>query len=107
MHVLFGNLGDVDLQDVQVLALDQIEQKVQRALKGLQEDLQRLRRDVKVLGQLRHACPITTAKGISPCWGGLRESSSGLAASSGWRCCAVELLQKCFWGRPALRNWVR
>ena len=51
-HVLFGDPGDGYVEDVQVLALDEIQQQVEGAGKGLQEHLQRVRRDIKVLGDL-------------------------------------------------------
>jgi hypothetical protein len=54
VHVLPGDLGDRDVQDVQVLAADQVEQQVERAFEGLQDDFQRVRRDVQVLRHLQH-----------------------------------------------------
>ena len=38
MRVLFGDLGDGDIQNIQVLPPDEIEQEVQRSFEGLQED---------------------------------------------------------------------
>ncbi len=40
-----------DVEDVEVLLADQVEQQVERAFEGLEEDLQRLRRDVEVVRQ--------------------------------------------------------
>ena len=47
-HVLGGDLGDRDIQDIQILPLDQIEQQVERTLEGIEKDLQRIRRDVEI-----------------------------------------------------------
>ena len=52
LHVLVGDVGDRDVEDVQVLAADQIQQQVERPLEGIEEHLQRIRRDVQVLGQV-------------------------------------------------------
>jgi hypothetical protein len=52
-HVLPRDLGDRDVEDVDVLPADQVEQQVERAFEGLEEHLQRIRRDVQVLRHLR------------------------------------------------------
>jgi hypothetical protein len=51
-QVLARHAGQRDVEDVEVLLADQVQQQVQRAFEGLEEDLQRIRRDVQVL---RHA----------------------------------------------------
>ena len=51
LHVLVGDDGDRDMEDIQVLALDQVQQQVQRPLEGVEKDLQGIRRDVEVLRQ--------------------------------------------------------
>ena len=48
VDVLPGDLGDRDIEDVEVLAADQIEQQVERPLEGLEENLQRVGRNVEV-----------------------------------------------------------
>jgi len=55
MDVLAGDLGDVDEQDIEVAAPDQIEQQIQRALETLQHHLQRIGRNIEVGGQLHDA----------------------------------------------------
>ena len=50
--VLSRDLGDRDVQNVEVLPADQIEQQIERALEGLEKHLERLRRDVQVARQL-------------------------------------------------------
>ena len=52
LHVLARDLGDRDVEDVEVLAADQVQQQVERAFERLQEHLQRIRRDVQVARQL-------------------------------------------------------
>jgi hypothetical protein len=54
VDVLPGDLGDGDVEDVQVLAADQVQQQVQRPFEGVEDDLQRIRRDVEILGDLQH-----------------------------------------------------
>ena len=51
-RVLARDLGDRNVEDVEVLPADQIEQQIERALEGLQKHLERLRRDVQVARQL-------------------------------------------------------
>ena len=50
-QVLARHVGQRNVEDVEVLAPDQVQQQVQRALEGLEEDLQRIGRDVQVGGQ--------------------------------------------------------
>jgi hypothetical protein len=54
VHVLAGDLGDRDVEDVQVLPADQVKQQVERSFEGLEDDLERVRRDVQVLRHLQH-----------------------------------------------------
>ena len=51
VQVLARHVGQRDVEDVEVLLADQVQQQVQRALEGLEEDLQRVGRDVQVLRQ--------------------------------------------------------
>src|SRR5690606_17715176 len=51
---LAGDLGHRDVEDVEVLAPDQVQQQVEWALERLEDHLQRIRRDVQVLGDLQH-----------------------------------------------------
>ena len=63
---------DRDVEDVEVLALDQVEQQIERALEGLEEDLERIGRYVEIVRQLGDGHPSTIAKGISACRGRFR-----------------------------------
>lgn len=58
IHVLPGDLGDRDIQDVQILAADQIQQQVQRTFEGIQDDFQRVRRNIQILRDLQHRLPM-------------------------------------------------
>jgi hypothetical protein len=40
--------SDRDIEDVQVLLADQVQQQVERAFEGFEENLQRVRRDVQI-----------------------------------------------------------
>jgi hypothetical protein len=48
-HVLPGDLGHRNVEDIEVLSTDQVQQEVQRTLERLEDDRQRIRRDVQVL----------------------------------------------------------
>ena len=65
MHVLPGNFGNRNIQNVQILAPDQVQQEIQRSLEGFQDHFQRIRRDIEILGHVQHGSPRTTASGIS------------------------------------------
>ena len=54
LHVLARDLGDRDVEDVEVLLADQVQQQVERTLERLQEHLQRIGRDVEIARQLGH-----------------------------------------------------
>lgn len=58
LHVLAGDLRQRDIEHIQVLAPDQVQQQIERALEGIQEHLERLRRYVQVLRQLRERLAI-------------------------------------------------
>jgi len=49
-HVLGGDLRQRNVENVEVLPLDEVEQQVQRPLEGVEKDLQRIGRDVEILG---------------------------------------------------------
>ncbi len=53
VHVLARDLGDRDVEDVEVLPADEVEQQVERAFERLEEHLERVRRNVEVARQLR------------------------------------------------------
>ena len=53
LHVLARDLGDRDVEDVEVLPADQVQQQVERTFERFEEHLQRLRRDVQIARQLR------------------------------------------------------
>jgi hypothetical protein len=55
VDVLAGDLGDVDQQDVEVAAADQVEQQVERTLESLQHHLEGVRRDVQIGRELGDA----------------------------------------------------
>jgi len=50
-QVLARHVGERDVEDVEVLAPDQVEQQVQRSLEGFEKDLERIGRDVEVCRQ--------------------------------------------------------
>jgi hypothetical protein len=55
-HILTGNLGDRDIQDIQIVLADQIKQEIKGPLEGFQDHFQRVGRDEQVfrpLGQRR------------------------------------------------------
>ncbi len=54
IDVLAGDLGDRDIEDVEVLPADQVQQQVERAFEGLEDHFQRIRRDVQVLRHLQN-----------------------------------------------------
>ena len=62
-RVLTRDLGDRNVQDVEVLPPDQIEQQIERALEGLQKYLESLRRDVQVARQLRDGLSLDHGEG--------------------------------------------
>jgi hypothetical protein len=49
-QVLARDVGQRDVEDVEVLLADQVEQQVERALEGVEEDLEGIGRDVQVGG---------------------------------------------------------
>ncbi len=53
LHVLAGDLGDFDVEDVEVLAADQIQQQIERTFERLEKYFERIGRDVQVGRQLR------------------------------------------------------
>ena len=50
--VLARDLGDRDVEDVEVLPADEVEQQIERAFERLEEHLERVRRNVEVARQL-------------------------------------------------------
>jgi hypothetical protein len=63
VHVLAGDFRDGNVEDVEVLPADQVQQQVQRTLESLEDHLQRIRRDVQVLGDLQHRLPVHDGQG--------------------------------------------
>src|SRR6185503_17120096 len=53
LDVLARDLGDRDVEDVEILPPDQVEQQVERPFKRLEEHFERVRRNVEVARQLR------------------------------------------------------
>jgi hypothetical protein len=66
-----------DVEDVQVLAADQVQQQIERALEGLEEHLQRLWRDVEIPRHLGDGFAVHHRKGHL----GLLGCATGAAAS--------------------------
>jgi len=62
-EVLAGQGRHGDVKDVEVLFANQVEQKIQRALKGFQKNFQCIRRDVQVLRQRKQGLA------VQPCHG--------------------------------------
>ena len=54
VDVLARDLRDRDVEDVEVLAADQVQQQVQRTFERFEDDLERIRRDVQILRNLEH-----------------------------------------------------
>ena len=48
LHVLPRDLGDRNVENVEILAADQIQQQIERAFEGFEEDLQRIRRNIEI-----------------------------------------------------------
>ncbi len=57
LHVLGGDLQDGQVEDVELLAPDEVEQEIQRPLEGVEKHLQRIGGDEQVLGQLMVGLP--------------------------------------------------
>jgi hypothetical protein len=53
-EVLLGHPRHRDVEDVDVRFANQVEKQVERSLEGLQENLQGVRRDVEIGGNLHH-----------------------------------------------------
>jgi hypothetical protein len=62
-QVLARHVGQRNVQDVEVLLADQVQQQVQRTLEGLEEDLQRVRRDVQVGGHREQRLAVQASHG--------------------------------------------
>src|SRR6202034_1954227 len=52
LRVLARDLGDRNIENVYVLPPDQVQQQIERTFEGLEEDLQRLWRDIQVTRQM-------------------------------------------------------
>ena len=57
-QILPRHVGHRNVEDVEVLAPDQVEKQVERALEGLENDLERIGRDVEVARDLEHRLAI-------------------------------------------------
>ena len=60
-----GDFRHLDIENIQILAFDQVKEEIQRTFKSLQDDLKSIRGNIKI--QRVTGEPCTTAKGISPC----------------------------------------
>jgi len=69
-HVLQGDLGDRNVEHIQILAADQVEQHVERPLEGLEEHSSACGGIYRSRGISVTGWPSTMANGISPCSGG-------------------------------------
>ena len=54
VDVLTRDLGNRDVENIEILPADQIEQQVQRSLECFENDFQRIRRNVEILRHLQH-----------------------------------------------------
>ena len=63
LDVLIGDLGDRDIQNIQILAFDQIEQQVQRSLEGIEKHLQGIRWNVEIGGWGGKRLPLNPGEG--------------------------------------------
>src|SRR5690606_22125259 len=59
-QVLTRDVRHRDVQHVEVLLTDQVKQEVERAFEGFEKDLQRIRRNVKVLRQVEQGLAVQT-----------------------------------------------
>jgi hypothetical protein len=57
------DIGDGYVQDVEILAPNQVQEQVQRPLEGLEKHLERVGRNVQVLRNLRIGLPLDDRKG--------------------------------------------
>ena len=48
---MLGDLRNIDIKNVEVLATNQIQQQIKRPFEGVEEHLKRLRGDVKIFGK--------------------------------------------------------
>jgi hypothetical protein len=62
-EVLAGDPRHRNVEDVEVLLADEIQQQIQRTFESLQEHLERIRRDVQILGQRKQGLAIQTRHG--------------------------------------------
>jgi hypothetical protein len=62
VQVLPRDVGQRNVQDVEVLLADQVQQQVQRAFEGFKKDLQRIGRDVQILRQLEQRFAVQTGR---------------------------------------------
>ena len=54
VDVLARDFGDRDVEDVEVLAADQVQQQIERTFERFEDDFQRIRRDVQIQRHLQH-----------------------------------------------------
>ena len=76
LHVLSRDGGDRNVENVQILSLDQVQQQIQRALKGFQEDLQGVGRYIQIVRQFGDRLAIHQAKGHL-CLAGMQRLHNG------------------------------
>ncbi len=62
-QVLLGHPHHGDVEDVEVLLADQVQQQIQRAFKGLEEDFKRVGWDVQVLRQRKQRLAVQASQG--------------------------------------------
>ena len=61
-HILARDLGNGNVEDVQILAFDEVEQQIQRSLEGFEKHLQGIGRNVEIVGQLSEWCPLNNGE---------------------------------------------
>jgi hypothetical protein len=81
-QVLQGDLGHRDVEDVEVLLADQVEQQVERPFEGVEEDLERIGRDVQVVRHAQQRLAVQARDGACGCIGSAAGSPAGPASSA-------------------------
>ncbi len=87
-QVLARDVGHRDVEDVEVLLADQVQQKVQRTFERLQEDLERVGRNVEIARKLKHRLAVEAGHD-------LQFELLGLAFEGFDRCIGARL-ERCF-----------
>ena len=65
-HVLFGEFRHGNVEDVELLASDEVEKQIKRSFKTLKKDLQRFGRNEEVFGTLPEGLSVKTREHVLP-----------------------------------------